>query len=125
MPLSNAQNNPYKWLESYDSTQCILNRVEVPNGYERVETIPGSFADWLRHLPLKKGNPPIRYYNGREKILQDAHYAVVDIDVGDRDLQQCADAVIRLRAEYLYAAGLYDSIAFNFNAPAHQGITWS
>jgi len=111
-----AQNAAYKWLENYDSTQSIESRIPVPDGYERIETAPGSFANWLRHLPLKKGNPAIKYYNGREKLFQAANYAVVDIDVGNRDLQQCADAVIRLRAEYLFSTGQFDSIAFNFTS---------
>jgi hypothetical protein len=37
-------------------------------------------------------------YNGAPKFRQDVHAAVIDIDVGTRDLQQCADATMRLRA---------------------------
>jgi hypothetical protein len=55
-------------------------------------------------------------FGGRPKPDQTGHLAVVDIDVGTRDLQQCADAVIRLRAEYLLAGGCGDRIAIDFTS---------
>ena len=39
---------------------------------------------------------------------------VLEVDVGKRDRQQCADAVMRLRAEYLHQAGKESEICFRF-----------
>ncbi|RKX68563.1 hypothetical protein DRP53_10480 [candidate division WOR-3 bacterium] len=102
--------SPYPWLRGYDSSQTIIRRIQPPEGYRRIEASP--FGEWLRHLPLKRGRPPVYLYNGRKKADQTVHHAVVDLDVGDEDLQQCADAIIRLRAEYLYQRGCFDSIGF-------------
>ncbi len=75
-----------------------------------------ALVHWLRNLPLKTDGTPVYLYDGREKQDRTVYCSVVDIDVGGKDLQQCADAVIRLRAEYFYSLGLYDSIAFNFTS---------
>jgi hypothetical protein len=91
-------------------------RIPPPAGYERLETNPGSFGAWLRELPLKPGRPEVLLYDGRPKADQSAHHAVLDIDVGSADLQQCADAVIRLRAEYLFSTACADEIHFNFTS---------
>jgi hypothetical protein len=47
----------------------------------------------------------VHLYDGSDKPRQDVHAAVVDLDVAPRDLQQCADAVMRLWAEYRYSRG--------------------
>jgi hypothetical protein len=114
--LYNLSTAQYLWLDNYDSTQTISSRIIIPDGYKRIDVQQDSFAHWLRNLPLKEGNPPIYFYNGDKKFNQLANHSVIDIDIGDENLQQCADAVIRLRAEYLYSTGYYDSIAFNFTS---------
>ena len=115
----------YPWLDRRDERHTIAARIAAPEGYERDSLPPDSFGDWLRHLPLKPGNPPVMLYDGSRKGNQDAHVAVVDIDVGNRNLQQCADAVIRLRAEYLYSRARYQDIHFNFTSGDEAGyIRW-
>jgi hypothetical protein len=70
----------------------------------------------LQNLNLKPAGTIAKNYDGSIKKPQDVYAAVVDIDVGDKDLQQCADAVMRLRAEYLYSQNRFDEIHFNFTS---------
>ena len=84
----------------------------VPTGYTRLPAAPGSLAGWLRTVPLKNNNT-VYLYDGRPKANQQAQYAVLDVTVGKKDLQQCADAVMRLYAEYCYAGRQYAKIAFH------------
>ena len=91
--------------------QNTIGDIPVPTGYTRVPAVVGSFAAWLRAVALKK-DKTVYLYNGKLKSNQSAQFAVLDISVGTKDLQQCADAVMRLRAEYLYARKKYSDIAF-------------
>lgn len=109
-------HNKYTWLASYDSTTSLCNRIAPPAGFERIKLDEGSFGDWLRHLPLKSDGAAVHLHSGKLKSRQDVHYAVIDIDPGEQDLQQCADAVMRLRGEYLYARKSYDDLHFNFTS---------
>ena len=113
----------YAWAKMYNPVQSLKNRIKPPVGYIRKPLDANSFGNWLRGLPLKPGNPKVMLYNGSPKEFQDAQFAVLDIDVGNRDLQQCADAVMRLRSEYLYSIGAEDSIHFKFTSGAN--CPWS
>jgi hypothetical protein len=96
------------------STGTIDGRFVAPEGTQRVAAVEGSFAAYLRQMPLAPPGAPVLLHTGHLKHRQDVHAAVIDLSVGQRDLQQCADAVMRLRAEFLYAAGRPDEIAFDF-----------
>lgn len=94
--------------------QSVSSRITPPAGYVREACDPHSFTAYLRSLPLLPMGSKVLLYNGEEKANQAAAYAVVDMEIGKRDLQQCADAVMRLRAEYLWAQKRYDEISFHF-----------
>jgi hypothetical protein len=108
-----ATPDHYPWLEK-EVADTVLSRFAPPEGYARIEAGASSLAFWLRHLPLLSGRPGVLLFNGQRKGNQSAQEAVIDIDVGQRDLQQCADAVIRLRAEFLRVSGRDEAICFKF-----------
>lgn len=117
--LSGARAAPpepgYDWLITLPERR-LAGAFPPPSGFTRVAAAPGSYAEWLRHLPLEFEGTPVRNHDGSRKANQASAAAVVAIDVGKRDLQQCADAVMRLRAEYLRAAGRRDSLSFKFTS---------
>ncbi|RYY42631.1 MAG: hypothetical protein EOO06_20895 [Chitinophagaceae bacterium] len=92
-------------------TITTIQKIPLPAGYKRISHPLHSFAGWLRDLPLKE-DKTVYLYNGQLKRNQSAQFAVLDVSVGNRDLQQCADAVMRLRAEYLFERQQYSSLLF-------------
>ncbi len=101
------------WINPQGNT--LETRILPPQNFKRDPVEKTSFAHYLRQIPMKKDGEVVRYYNGKEKPNH-VHCAVIDIDVSPRDLQQCADAVMRLRAEYLFAQKRYNDISFNFTS---------
>lgn len=119
-------NAGYPWLNGLSPSRILAESIAPPPEFERAHAPPGSFAAWLRGLPLKPEGTPVRLYNGADKFRQDVHVAVIDIDIGSKDLQQCADAIMRLRAEWLRAEDRADEIGFNYTGGGRVSWTrWS
>ncbi|MCC3156788.1 DUF4846 domain-containing protein [Hymenobacter sp. 15J16-1T3B] len=115
--LQPASTSPrYEWLtKPYNPQAALAARFAPPAGCQRVAVTPGSYGEWLRGLPLRPRGTAVRLHDGRLKDPQTVHAAVIDIDTGLRDLQQCADAAIRLRAEYQFTRN-FRSIHFHLTS---------
>ncbi len=115
LPVLAAPTYPWR-AQPVDAASTLSARLPPPKDFHRAPADAGSFAEWLRGLPLKPDGAPVLLYTGEPKARQDVHVAVVDVDVGNRDLQQCADAVMRLRAEWQFSSGRARDVAFNDTA---------
>lgn len=93
--------------------EILLERFNPPEGYVRTSSPAESFAHYLQNLPLKSHGEKVRYYDGRIKSNPSIYEAVVKMEIGSRDLQQCADAIMRLRGEYLFHQNKENLIHFN------------
>jgi poly-gamma-glutamate synthesis protein (capsule biosynthesis protein) len=89
------------------------SRILVPDNYSRVPSKVEEITGFIRNLPLKEDDSPVLKYDGSPISNQDNHVAVFDIDIGKKDLQQCADSAMRIYAEYFWSLEKYDQIAFH------------
>jgi hypothetical protein len=101
-------------IEINSSGLTLLERVKAPKGYDWIPEERGSFGEFLQNTKLKKVGSPIIDFRQNPISNQSEHVAIMDYDIGEKDLQQCADAIIRLRAEYLYQQKRFDDISFHF-----------
>lgn len=86
-----------------------------PAGFTRRAVPEGSFGAFLRGMPLAPDGEKVVDYQGTPLYAGGHHEniaAVFDIDIGTRDLQQCADAYYRLHAEWKYASGVRKEISY-------------
>ena len=102
------------------NTQPIIERFsETPSGYERIG-VTSEYQEWIRNLPLKPEGADVHTYEGEKTTLKESFFmrnaAVLDMNVLGK-WQQCADSIMRLKAEYHWSRGEFDKIAFkNGNA---------
>jgi hypothetical protein len=99
-----------------------VREIELPSGYTRISSDSNSFGWFLQQVPIKK-TKAVYLYNGMLKPNQSAQFAVLDISVGKKDLQQCADAVMRLRSEYFFYRNEYEKIVFYDNEKKKYAFT--
>lgn len=107
----------YPWLGDMDELppmQPLHGLFATPKGYERVPVEKNSFGAFLRELPVRSDRTQVLSYDGDE--LRRPAAAVVAMDVGARDLQQCADSVIRLHAEWLWSHDREDEAGYHFTS---------
>lgn len=92
----------------------IKSRIKTPEGYKRTREKENSYQAYLRELNLKPEGAQVLYFDGSSKFNDNIYHSVIDLEIGNKDLHQCADAIMRLRAEYLWQTDQYDKIHFNF-----------
>lgn len=101
----------------------VSTRVLLPDGYKRVPYEKGSFQEYLRHYQLKAYGSKIINYDDTEYFAQDWHEAILEVPVPSNGLQQCADALMRIRSEYLWEQNKKEDIGFNFTSGHY--CSWS
>ena len=108
----------YPWLDavSRQAADSLIDRHPTNSGFTRISVESGSFAKFLRALPLKPKGTPLRTYDGDRLVFAVYAGAIINLDVGKADLQQCADTLIRLYSEHQYSKGKASGLNFKFTS---------
>ena len=91
----------------------VESRFPPPEGFQRVQVKSESFKAYLRQLSLKPKGSKVNYYDGNTKPSRNIYLAVANQEIGNKNLHQCADAIIRLRADFLWKQKRYEHIQFD------------
>jgi hypothetical protein len=106
----------YTYLQEGAAIRSLEDVAAPPPGYRRVELEPKTFGGYLRGLPLRAADAEVHAFDG--SVLRRADdtrvYAVAELDVSPLDVQQCADSVIRMHAEWLWSRGEKQRIGYHF-----------
>lgn len=108
--------NPEQTSMICSDGMTLETRFAVPKGYTRLEAAETSLLAFMRQMKLKPDGSPVLLYDGTEKRNQKSHAAVFALDVGNRNLQQCADSILRVYGEYLWSRGEKEQIGFHLTS---------
>lgn len=120
-PISESNSKTTSYINP--EADILKDRLLLPKNYTRKETSANSWQNFLQNLKLEPYHHPILKYDKTPIQDQSHHVGILTYDVGNQDLQQCADALIRLRAEYLFGQKRYQDIGFNFTSGDY--FSWS
>ncbi len=81
--------------------ETVREAFPPPQGAERAAA--DRFGEYLRDLRVRPPDVPVREWGGGAVVGH--HARVIDLPVVDGDLQQCADSIIRVRAEWQKSTG--------------------
>ena len=107
----------YGWLKfnkRLPKLKALRDHIAPPSGYTREAVKPGSYGDYLRFVPVRQDRTGTLLYNGTPVYMPSA--GVVPLDLGPKDLHQCADSVLRLHAEYLWHARKANRAQYHFTS---------
>lgn len=115
----------YRWLDAAALVRALDAAIAPPRGFTRVPLEAGTFGAFLRSLPLLPDGSDVHAHDGR--VIRGGGdprvTAVIAMDQGKRDLQQCADTAIRLHAEWLWSRSREAEIGYHFTSGDLS--TWS
>ncbi|WP_353779839.1 DUF4846 domain-containing protein [Winogradskyella sp. 3972H.M.0a.05] len=112
--ITNSVLKPKEYVNKEGLT--VKSRIKIPDGFTRVDYEDGSFQEYIRNYKLKPYGAKVINYDGSHYFNQIGHFGILEIPVPKNGLQQCADALIRIRSEYLWDNNRKDEIGFNFTS---------
>ncbi|MEZ4858673.1 MAG: DUF4846 domain-containing protein [Flavobacteriaceae bacterium] len=94
----------------------ISERILLPKNFKRITYPENTFSEYLQNYSLLSFDSEVINFDGNPYIYQAGHVGILDISVPTHGLMQCADVLIRLRAEYLWEQNKKEEIGFKFTS---------
>jgi hypothetical protein len=116
-----AELDDYPWiaerggapLEGWPALESLF---DPPEGLSAEPVAGGTFGAWLGGLPVDPARTTPHTSRGMPTLSPSA--GIIVLDVGEKDLQQCADSILRLHAEWAWSRGgsARQAIAYHFTS---------